>query len=71
MEYYIDGKLYFEIVDFKDIPDSGIARIDDASRREVVINMPCNGGVLGSDNAAEVAALINARLKTLKKEGRK
>ena len=39
MEYYINGRLYFEIVDFNNIADMGIVDIDDDSRRNVVVDM--------------------------------
>lgn len=71
IEYYITGKLYAEIVDFSEVPDGGIVQLDDTSRREILVNMPCNGGVLNDDNVQSIAALINNRVKALKKETEK
>ena len=68
MEYDIHGQLYFEIVDFKDVPSMGIVHINDTSRREVLVNMPCNSEVLNDDNAKRIASLISTRLKELKQE---
>ena len=68
IEYYVTGKLYVEIVDFKDVPDSGIVQLNDTTRREVLVNMPVTGDRLSDSNVADIAALINTRVKTIKKE---
>lgn len=65
LEYYISGKLYFEIVDFEGVPDMGIVRLDDASRRDVVVNMLSSDEVLNESNADSVAELINCKMKSL------
>lgn len=66
MEYYINGKLYFEIVDFTDIPEGGIVQLNDTTRREVIVNMHATGDRLSNFNVATIATLINAKLKALK-----
>lgn len=68
MEYYVNGKLYVEIIDFTDVPEGGIVQLNDTARREVLVNMPTTGGKLSDFNAADIAALINTRVKTIKKE---
>lgn len=68
IEYYVTGKLYVEIVDFKDVPDGGIVQLNDTTRREVLVNMSVTGDRLSDSNVADIAALINTRVKTIKKE---
>ena len=68
IEYYVTGKLYVEIVDFADVPEGGIVQLNDTSRREVLVNMPVTGDRLSEINVHSIAALVNSRVKAVKKQ---
>ena len=65
LEYYINGSLYFEIVDFFGVEDGEIVRVDDMSRRDVVVDMLHDGRTLRKDNVDDVAKAVNAKLRSL------
>lgn len=60
-EYYIDGRLYFETVDFSAVQDGGIVRLD-SPIRTVVIGMQS----VTKDNVQILADKIKCKLDELK-----
>ena len=60
-EYYIDGRLYFETVDFSAVQDGGIVSLD-SPLRTVVIGMQS----VTMDNAKDLADKIKRKLDELK-----